>query len=84
MTNTKRTRQRFTREEFGAVNFRLIEYLEEHSISLNWLHEATGIRYATLYDMGSNVQNSINLIHLNMIMDALNISDMNLLLEKLD
>jgi len=63
------------------VKLKLRSYLQEHDIPLFWVHKHTGIRYATLHSMDDD-KDMINLEHLNKIMEALNIKDVNLLLEK--
>lgn len=63
------------------VKLKLRSYLREHNIPLFWVHEHTGIRYATLHSMDDN-KDMINLDHLDKIMESLNIKDVNLLLEK--
>ncbi|PAV30245.1 hypothetical protein CIL05_07190 [Virgibacillus profundi] len=64
------------------INLKLKEYLKEKKISIQWLHEVTGIRYATLYNMIHKKHKSINLKYLYSIMDALNVRDMSLIFEK--
>jgi len=63
------------------VKLKLRSYLQEHNIPLFWVHEHTGIRYATLHSMDDD-KDMINLEHLDKIMESLNIKDVNLLLEK--
>jgi hypothetical protein len=63
------------------IKFHLEEYLKEKNISLYWIHEVTGIRYATLMAMMKQ-NKKINLIYLDQIMDALNIKDVSILLKK--
>lgn len=66
------------------IRIKLKEYLSQFNITIQFLHETTGIRYATLFDIVHGNRNSINLKHLDKIMKALNVKDMNLLLEKDD
>lgn len=68
----------------NMVRIKLDEYLEEHNISLYWLAQATGIRYATLLAIKNNDIERLNLNYLDTIMEVLNVSDMNLLLERVE
>lgn len=63
------------------VQFKLKEYLEFTGTSINLLHTQTGIRYATIYDMINGRTDKINMVHLNKLMKALHIKDMNLVFE---
>ncbi len=60
----------------------LREYIEEKGIAISYIHEKTGIRYATIHDIISGKNTRINIKHLDKIMEAINISDMNLVLKK--
>lgn len=66
------------------IKIKLGDYLKEKNISINWLHKATGIRYATLINIIYNRHKSVTLQHVYNIMEALNIKDMNLIFEKVD
>lgn len=63
------------------MKFKLKEYLDEKKISIHWLSEATGIRYATVFSMVNHNRERITLKHLGAVMKALNIKDVNLILE---
>lgn len=63
------------------VRLKLKEYLEEKNISLNYIHKATGIRYATLHSIVNGKVHSINLKLLQKIMEVINVSDMNIIFE---
>lgn len=63
------------------IRIRLDEILKERNLTLTWLSEQTGIRYATLIDIkNSNVR--VNLDYLSIIADFFGIEDMNELFEK--
>lgn len=64
------------------IKLTLKEYLEEKKIPIQFIHEVTGIRYATLIDIIHRRRDSINLEYLGKIMEAINISDISLILEK--
>lgn len=60
----------------------LKEYIEEKEISLKFIEGKTGIRYATIHDIVNNKRKGVNLVYLDAIMDAINISDINLVIKK--
>jgi Cro/C1-type HTH DNA-binding domain len=66
----------------GMIKFYLEDYLKEKKISLYWLSEMTGIRYATLRAMMKQDHRSLNMVYLDRIMDSLNIKEINILLKK--
>ena len=62
------------------VKITVKDYIDEKGISLKYIHEKTGIRYATLIDIVHNRRNSVNLKYLSKIMQAINISDLSLIM----
>lgn len=63
------------------IRIRLDDILNERGLTLRWLQDQTGIRYATLHALKSNSVDRVNLYHLYTIMNALGINDMNEILE---
>lgn len=63
------------------VKVKLKEYIEEKGITVQFIHEKTEIRYATLLDIINNKRKSVNLEYLAKIMEAINISDISLILK---
>lgn len=66
------------------IRFRLQEVLDEQGLTLTWLSEQSGIRYATLLTFKNNKNEKANLFHLYTIMNVLGIEDMNEIMEKVD
>lgn len=64
------------------INLKLGEYLQQKGISVLWLSQKTGIRYATLNNMVHSKHKSISLEHMYKVMEALNINDMNIIFDK--
>lgn len=64
------------------IKLKLKEYMEEKCISATFIHEFTGIRYATLMDMIHGHTNSVNLKYLGQVMSALRIKDVSLIMKK--
>lgn len=62
------------------VKIVLGDYLESQKIEIKWLHDVTGIRYATLIDYIHNHTGSMKHKHIAKIMKALKINDMNKIL----
>lgn len=77
-------RDNFVKEGKPKLKFKLKEYLEEKKIPLKFIHDVTGIRYATLWNMMNEMHNSVDLRIIYQIMEAINISDVSLLFEKED
>lgn len=66
------------------IRIRLKEALEVRNKNLKWLSETTGIRYATLHPMYHNKTQRVNLNYIDAIMTALDIEDINELLERVE
>lgn len=64
------------------VELTLKGYMEEKGISATFVHEFTGIRYATIMDMMHKHRGSVNLEHLGKVMEALQINDISLIMKK--
>lgn len=64
------------------IELTLKEYMEDKGISATYIHEKTGIRYATLMDMIHGHRKSVKLEYLGKVMQALHISDINLIMKK--
>lgn len=64
------------------VKFKLKEYLEEKKISIRYLARVTGMRYETVRNLVNGDVPRVNLEHLNKVMLAINVSDMNILFER--
>lgn len=77
-------KKNFNKEGKPKLKFKLKEYLEEKNIPLKFIHDVTGVRYATLWNMMNEVHNSVDLRIVYQIMEAINISDVSLLFEKQD
>lgn len=59
------------------MEIRLYEVMQEKGISPIELHEMTGLRLATISEIGKAKKASMNLFHLAIIMAALRITDVN-------
>ncbi|WDH76264.1 helix-turn-helix transcriptional regulator [Exiguobacterium marinum] len=59
------------------MEVRLYEVLKEKGITPMELHEMTGLRLATISEIGKAKKTSMNLFHLAVIMAALRITDVN-------
>ncbi len=53
------------------IQFRLIELLEERGQTVYWLWKQTGIRYATIWQMGKSEVARLNLEALDRVCEAL-------------
>jgi putative transcriptional regulator len=62
-------------------NFKLKELLERRGMSQKELSQKTGIREATISEMVNDSRSVYNKTHLVKVMDALNVTDLNDLLE---
>jgi putative transcriptional regulator len=62
-------------------NFKLRELLERRGMSQKELAEKTGLREATISEMVNDSRSVFNKTHLVKVMDALNVTDLNELLE---
>lgn len=63
------------------VKLKLKEYMERNGISVKLVSEQTGIRYATVLAILNQNNTKINMKYLAQILDALCITDMNLIFE---
>ncbi|WP_226035826.1 helix-turn-helix domain-containing protein [Aquibacillus saliphilus] len=63
------------------IKIKLKEFLETHGYNMNSFAEHAEMRYATIYNICHQTSISINYGHLNKIMKALNITDINLIIE---
>ncbi|MBD8005206.1 helix-turn-helix domain-containing protein [Bacillus norwichensis] len=59
------------------VTLQLNHLLHKHNLSLTQLHVKTGIRQAALSELANGKRQRIQLEHLNKIVNALDIRDMN-------
>lgn len=59
------------------VHLQLNQLLHRHDLSITQLHIKTGIRRATLSELASGKRQRIQLEHIDKIVSALNIKDMN-------
>ncbi|MEI3613145.1 helix-turn-helix domain-containing protein [Pseudogracilibacillus sp. SO30301A] len=68
------TRERF---EIKKVKLQLNQLLHRHNMTLTQLHVKTGIRLAALSELANGKRQRIQFEHLDKIVDALDIKDMN-------
>jgi len=59
------------------VHLQLNQLLHRHDLSITQLHIKTGIRRATLSELASGKRQRIQLEHIDKIVNALDIKDMN-------
>lgn len=59
------------------ITIKLKDILKEKNITQKELAEMTGLREATISELANNSRNAINKDHLILIMKALNITDLN-------
>ncbi|WP_080871958.1 helix-turn-helix domain-containing protein [Oceanobacillus timonensis] len=59
------------------VHLQLNQLLHQHDLSITQLHIKTGIRRATLSELASGKRQRIQLEHIDKIVNALNIKDIN-------
>jgi len=59
------------------VKLQLNQLLHKHNLSITQLHIKTGIRRATLSELANDKRQRIQFDHLEKIVNALNITDMN-------
>ena len=62
------------------VKLQINELLHTHNLTITQLHIKTGIRRATLSELANGKRQRVQLDHLSKIADALDITDMNVLL----
>jgi putative transcriptional regulator len=62
-------------------NFKLRELLERRGMTQKELAELTGIREATISEMVNDSRSVYNKTHIVKVMDALNVTDLNEILE---
>lgn len=67
---------------YKMIQNNLREYIDEKEITISFISQKTGIRYATLLNIINGNISKINLKYLAAIMDAINISDFNLIFKK--
>lgn len=66
------------------VQLQINELLHTHNLSITQLHIKTGIRRATLSELANGKRQRVQLDHLSKIAEALDITDMNVLLRIVD
>lgn len=64
------------------IQLRIDELLKEHNMNQKELCQHTGLRPTTVSEMVRGIRTSINLKHLEKVMNAFNINDFNEILKK--
>lgn len=69
-------------EDQNMIENNLRKYIDEKGITIKHIERKTGIRYATIWAIVNGKNNLINTDYLSQIMEAINISSINLILKK--